>query len=132
VPIHLAGHTDDVREMYEALDVFVQSSDTEGIPNAVLEAMAMRVPVVATDVGGTREIVTDGVHGLLVRRRDPAGLARAVEHTLDVPEPTLRRVAAARGRIEQELSFDSRMNSLEDMYRELARTRRQRSSRRRS
>ena len=53
--------TDDVRPSHHAFDLFVQSSDYEGTPNAVLEAMALETPIVATDAGGTAEIVHDGV-----------------------------------------------------------------------
>lgn len=124
VTLHLLGHRADVRDVYEALDVFVQSSDTEGIPNAVLEAMAMEVPIVATDVGGTRGIVEDGKHGLLVPRRDPEALARAIRQTLDDHLESGHRVAAARARVERELSFDTRMDTLEGMYEELVDVRR--------
>jgi glycosyltransferase involved in cell wall biosynthesis len=124
VDLRLPGHCDDVRTVYEALDVFVQSSDTEGVPNAVLEAMAMRVPVVATDVGGTREIVRDGVDGVIVPRRDPDGLAGAIGAALRQPELSGARAQAARGRVEEELSFDVRMDALDRLYEELATSRR--------
>jgi glycosyltransferase involved in cell wall biosynthesis len=120
VDLRLLGHQDDVRGVYEALDVFVQSSDTEGVPNAVLEAMSMRVPVVATDVGGTRDIVTNEVEGLLVPRREPEALAAAVRRTLTEGCATAKRVDSARDRIERELSFDVRMERLEQMYEALA------------
>ena len=114
-----AGHRTDVVEIFHALDVFVQSSDTEGAPNAVLEAMALETPIVATDVGGTRDLVNDGVHGLLVPRRKPAALAAAIARTIDDRKATACRVAAARRRVEQELSFDVRMGAVERIYDEL-------------
>jgi glycosyltransferase involved in cell wall biosynthesis len=117
--LHLTGHRDDARELHHALDVYVQSSDNEGVPNAVLEAMALETPVVATDVGGTRELIDDEVHGLLTPRRDPDALARAVTRTLADRSATARRVAAARSRIECELSFDARMRAVESIYEEL-------------
>ncbi len=123
VDLRLLGHHDDVRDVYEALDIFVQSSDTEGVPNTVLEAMAMRVPVVATDVGGTREIVRDGLDGRLVPRRDPAALAAAVHDALSEGALTRERLESARARVERELSFDVRMERLERMYEELAASR---------
>ena len=54
------GHRGDLDHVYPALDVLVQSSDSEGTPNVVLEAMAFETPIVATDVGGTTELVRDG------------------------------------------------------------------------
>jgi glycosyltransferase involved in cell wall biosynthesis len=117
----LLGHRRDVIDLYQAMDVFVQSSDHEGSPTVVVEAMAMQVPVVATGVGGTSELVEHGVHGLLVPRRDPPAMAAAVERTLGNREATAGRIAAARRRVENELSFDARTRRLEKLYRELAR-----------
>jgi glycosyltransferase involved in cell wall biosynthesis len=113
---HLLGHRHDVADLYQAFDVFAQSSDREGSPTVVVEAMATEVPVVATDVGGTRELMRHGIHGLLVPRRDPSALADAVEETLRSPDATARRVAAARARVVNELSFDARTRRLEQMY----------------
>jgi len=116
------GHRDDVQEIHQALDLYVQSSDSEGIPNAVLEAMAVETPVVATDVGGTNEIIDDGVHGLLVPAADPEALARAIRDTITDAGATAARVRAARRRIEQELSFAARNAALERIYEELMAT----------
>jgi glycosyltransferase involved in cell wall biosynthesis len=118
--LRLLGHQNDVRDVYDALDLFVQSSDTEGVPNAVLEAMAMELPVVATDVGGTHQILTDGVEGSLVPRRNVPALAAAICRTRKDECAARARVQAARRRIEQELSFDARTARLEQMYEELA------------
>ncbi len=117
---HLVGHRHDVVDLYQAFDVFVQSSDREGSPTVVVEAMAMEVPVVATEVGGTRELVRHEVHGLLVPRRDPLALADAIEQTLRAPDATAQRVAAARARVVNDLSFDARTRRLERMYLDLA------------
>ncbi|HEX7778176.1 MAG TPA: glycosyltransferase, partial [Vicinamibacterales bacterium] len=78
----LLGHRLDVADLHHAFDCFVQSSEYEGTPNAVLEAMAMRTPIVATDVGGTRELATDGVHGILVAPGDVPGLSAAIRQVL--------------------------------------------------
>jgi glycosyltransferase involved in cell wall biosynthesis len=114
------GHCNDIKRLYQGFDVLVQSSDYEGTPTVVVEAMSLEVPVVATDAGGTHELIDDGVHGLIVPLRDPAALARAIERTLDDREATTKRVAAARRRIEDYLSFDVRMQKLEQIYCELA------------
>ena len=115
----LLGHCGDVVGFHHALDAFVQSSDYEGTPNVVLEAMAMETPVVATAVGGTAEVVHEGVHGLLVPPRDVQALAAAIERTLADPEKTAERVRAARARVETELSFETRMQKVEAVYEEL-------------
>ena len=67
------------REVLSAFDLFVLSSHDEGMSNAILEAMAMQKPVVATDVGGTGEVVQPGRTGLLVPPKDPAALAQAID-----------------------------------------------------
>ncbi len=120
---HFAGVCADMPEVYHALDLFVQSSDTEGTPNAVLEAMAMEVPVVATAVGGTADLMTPLEHGLLVPRRHPEALLHAVRTTLDLPDQARARVAAARARAVGALSFEARMHAVEAIYDELHATR---------
>lgn len=110
------GHVGDVRGTLAACDVFVQSSDSEGVPNAVLEAMALEVPVVATRVGGTEDLARDDTHALLVARRDPDQLARAIARTFADPASTARRVIAARARVERDLSFSTRMRRVEALY----------------
>jgi glycosyltransferase involved in cell wall biosynthesis len=116
----LLGHRDDAREVHQAFDVYVQTSDSEGVPNAVLEAMALETPVVATNVGGTGQLIAGGIHGLLVSKGSASELAGAIGETLAHPRRTRDRVAAARQRIERELSFDARMQAVESVYDELA------------
>jgi glycosyltransferase involved in cell wall biosynthesis len=82
-----------VRDAIAASDVFLLPSLSEGAPIAVMEAMAMGVPVVATDVGGTSEIVVDGAHGYLVPSRDPLAIATALEQL--VPRASRRRMGEA-------------------------------------
>ncbi len=76
------GFRDDLPDLMRAADVCVNSSLTEGLPLAVAEALALARPVVATDVGGTREIVRNGETGLLVPSAQPAELARAIVQLL--------------------------------------------------
>ena len=116
----LLGHRGDIRELYQAFDVLVQSSDYEGTPTVVVEAMALEVPVVATDAGGTRELITDGEHGLVVPLRNLSSLVDAINFVLDDAEATARRVFAGRRRVEGKLSFDARTSKLEEIYQELA------------
>lgn len=119
VPCKLPGHCDDVLSLYHALDLFVQSSDDEGTSNALLEAMALEVPIVATAVGGTGELIEDGVHGLLIPPGEASMLADAMERALADREASGRRSAAARQRVERELSFDARTHAVEAFYEEL-------------
>jgi glycosyltransferase involved in cell wall biosynthesis len=113
----------DVIPFHHAIDLFVQSSEYEGTPNVVLEAMALETPFVATDVGGTAELFEDGVHGLLIQPRDEAGLMGAVERILDDPGGARERARAARRLVETDLSFDRRMAKIDRVYAELMRER---------
>jgi glycosyltransferase involved in cell wall biosynthesis len=76
--VRMAGYQHDVAPYYEAADVFVLTSYSEGSPNVLLEAMEARVPIVATAVGGVSEMIRDREHGLLVRSGDAGGIARAI------------------------------------------------------
>lgn len=117
--VHLLGHCPQMLQTYQAFDVLVQSSDYEGTPTVIVEAMALEIPVVATDVGGTSQLITHDQHGLLVPRRRPDLLAQAIRQTLSDAQATARRVAAARHRVETELNFARRLVKLQDIYREL-------------
>lgn len=78
LPVEWCGELADTREFLAGLDLFVMISEPSGCPNASLEALAAGVPVIATDVGGAREQILDGVCGRLTPRRDNAALAEAI------------------------------------------------------
>jgi glycosyltransferase involved in cell wall biosynthesis len=113
------GHFHDVRQVYAMMDVYVLSSTREGLPNAVLEAMALEVPIVATDVDGVREAVVHEREALLVPARDPKRLAEGVRSILDDPTLATLLSRAAREKVVREFSFASRMRHVEDIYRRL-------------
>lgn len=113
------GHRHDIGNLHHAFDLFVQSSEYEGTPNAVLEAMAMETPIIATDVGGTRELAAHGADALLVPARDSDALAVAIQATLDYRQAARTRARNARHRIEADLSFGARTRALERIYEEL-------------
>jgi len=81
--IVFAGHLGDVAPYYAIADVFVLPSHSEGSPNALLEAMAAKVPIVATTVGGVPEIVTDGESALLTPPHDPKSFSLAIWRMLE-------------------------------------------------
>jgi glycosyltransferase involved in cell wall biosynthesis len=120
----LLGHRTDVVDLHHAFDLFVQSSAYEGTPNAVLEAMALETPIVATDAGGTAEIVRDRIDGLIVPVGDSTSLLRAMRTVLGDRSAALARAASARHRVETDLSFDTRMRSVEAVYVDLVSDRR--------
>jgi glycosyltransferase involved in cell wall biosynthesis len=99
-----AGYRDDVPSVLAALDVFVLPSWIEGLPIVVLEAMAQAKPVVATDVGGTGEVVANGETGLLVPPRDVEALADALDALLDDPQRARSLGEAGRRRVREQFS----------------------------
>jgi glycosyltransferase involved in cell wall biosynthesis len=115
----LLGTRRDVPDVLVAADVAVCCSDFEGTPLSVMEYMGAGRPVVATRVGGLPEVVQDGVQGLLVEARDPAGLADALARLLE-DEPLRRRLGDA-ARIRQRTTFDldAAVRRIEDLYDQL-------------
>ena len=113
------GHAADPTDLYHAADLFVQSADSEGTPNAVLEAMAFEVPVVATDAGGTREVLRDGVDGIIVPTGRVDTLTAAIQTALEHPTEARMRARSARERVETDLAFETRMRRVETIYEEL-------------
>jgi glycosyltransferase involved in cell wall biosynthesis len=92
--VRFLGLRDDVVDLYAAMDVYVLASHREGVPRSAMEATAMGVPVVATNVRGCREVVDDGVTGMLVPPRDARALAAAVG-SLAADAPLRRRMGEA-------------------------------------
>lgn len=98
------GFQSDVRGFLRAADVFVLTSDVEGLPLSVLEAMACGVPCVATNVGGVSEVITDGVDGFVVPPGDAGQVGRALTEL--IRQPQLRRAMAEAARRRVQASFD--------------------------
>jgi glycosyltransferase involved in cell wall biosynthesis len=117
--VTLAGWQADVRGYFEAMDVFALSSLREGLPNVLLEAMALEVPVVATRVNGVPRLVRHGANGLLVEAGDPAPLAAALDHLLADADLQTAFRAAGRETVEGRFSFEARMRKLSQLYDEL-------------
>jgi glycosyltransferase involved in cell wall biosynthesis len=115
----LLGQQRDVGRLHHAFDLFVQSSIREGTPNAVLEAMALETPIIATDSGGTAELVEHEVHGLIVPPGSADALGDAMLRVLRQPEAMREWARAARRRVESELSFTRRMERVEGVYHDL-------------
>ena len=118
--VRFLGYRSDVRDVFADLDLLVLSSDTEGLPNVVLEAMALGVPVVASAVGGTPELVRDGVTGILVPPADATKLAEAVIRALEDRGAASERAVRARAMVEREFDMTVLIRRTHEMYRELA------------
>ncbi len=117
--VTFAGLRDDIPDILAALDVFILPSRWEGLPLVVLEAMAAGLPVVATAVGGTPEVVMDGVTGLLVPPRDPDALAQAITRLLRDPDLRRKMGQAGRERVQQHFSMEKMVQQTQSLYKQL-------------
>ena len=115
------GPRSDVHDLIAAMDVFVLPSLHEGIPMAVLEAMALGTPVVATDVGGTPEVIQHGVNGLLVPSGDDRALADACVDLVADPFRARSLAVNARRTVEDAFSHERSGRDLVDVYRSISR-----------
>ena len=115
----LPGWQSDVRGHFEAMDVYALSSHREGLPNVLLEAMALEVPVVSTRVNGVPRLVQDGRSGFLVEPGNVDTLATALHSVLTNPGLQELFRTAARRTIEDRYSFPVRMRKLQRLYDEL-------------
>jgi glycosyltransferase involved in cell wall biosynthesis len=113
------GHVADVGRLHHALDMLVLSSMNEGSPNAVLEAMALRTPVIATNVGGVSDMVRPSVDGLIIAKGSVSELADAMLEVIARSDEARQRSNSARLRVENEFTFDARMRCIESIYEEL-------------
>ena len=101
-----AGRRDDMPECYCAFDIFVSASWREGFPRSAMEAAAMGLPIVATDIRGNRQVVADGVTGTLVPARDPGALTNALRDL--AARPNRRRLFGTAARARAVQTFDDR------------------------
>ena len=112
--------TPQVIDELRTSDVLLHPSVSEGLPTVLVEAMACGIPVVATDVGGVTELVTDGVNGLVIPPRDPAAIAAALEALWH--DPTLRARMGATGRetVLGDFTLERQLGEFEQLYGEVA------------
>jgi sugar transferase (PEP-CTERM/EpsH1 system associated) len=112
----LPGARNDIPDLLRSFDAFVLPSQGEGMSNTILEAMASGLPVVATDVGGNRELVAERQTGFLVPAADPGALAKALEKYLEPGALASQQGVNARTRIEADFSIDRMVASYTHLY----------------
>ncbi len=117
--LRFLGRRDDARAFIAAADVFVSPADVEGLPVAILEALALGRPVAATAVGGVPSVVVDGETGILVPPGDPEALADAVERLLADAEWAARLGKAGQALVETEYGLEKMVAAYEQVYREI-------------
>ncbi len=112
------GWRNDVDSFLSSLDIFVFTSTTfpEGLPNIILEAMALKKPVVATDIPGPRDIVIDGETGFLVPPGDIETMARKIIYLLDNPDIAKKMGEAGRRRVEEHFDIKKQVKKIEKIY----------------
>ena len=112
----LLGFVDDVRPILSAVDIFTTADSSEGHPLSPTEAMAAGLPVVATKASGLRDIVIDGVTGLLASPRDVFGLAERIERLVDDREMCRLLGECGRKRVEAQYPVAAMIQSIETLY----------------
>jgi L-malate glycosyltransferase len=122
--LHFMDAREDVRPVLASLDIYAMSSEFEGLPVALLEAMAMQRACVVTSVGGIPEVIRHGINGMLVPKRDPAALAGAIVQLLESPGVADAYGRAARQTVIDNFSMLRMVRDLESKYREVLHRRR--------
>jgi glycosyltransferase involved in cell wall biosynthesis len=114
--VEFLGQCSNVPEVLKRMSIFTLSSTTEGLSMTVLEAMAAGLPIVATDVGGNRELVQPPECGLVVPARDPRALGQAYIELLLNPQRRAQMSAASRARVVQYLNLELTLAQYTKLY----------------
>lgn len=117
--VSFCGYRSDMLSVYNSLDLVVQSSYTEGMPNVILESLLMGVPVVATDVGGTGEIIDHMKFGLLINSDDYIELAMAIEDFITKPEDHKIMSIAGQSYVRNNFNHNSRVERITKIYEDI-------------
>ncbi len=114
--LYLIGKRSDMPDVMASLDVFVLPSESEGMSNAILEALALQVPVVATDTGGNRLVIGDGIAGYIVDYKDHAAMAERIGSILRDPSLRAQMGRIGRHRVVESYSAAAMVRSIAALY----------------
>jgi glycosyltransferase involved in cell wall biosynthesis len=114
--VRFLGFRGDIPRLLNLVDVYICSSVSEGLSLSILEAMACGRPIIATDVGGNPELITEGVNGFLVPSRDPSALAERTIELLNDKELRSRLGTAGRQAAEEKFSLETMMQNYYELY----------------
>jgi sugar transferase (PEP-CTERM/EpsH1 system associated) len=115
----MAGNREDIPQLLGAMDIFALPSLGEGISNTILEAMAMGLPIIASDVGGNPELVCPGDNGLIFPAGDPGALAQAIAELCENDEQRESMALRSRARVVQEFNWESTVEAYCEVYDQL-------------
>jgi len=113
------GYRDDVPQLLAAMDIYAQTSVNEGLSLSVLEAMAAEKPVVVTDVGGAREVITDNTNGIIIPPLSVAAIHEAIIHLMEMPELRLRLARSGKDHAFDNYNNHRMVQSYHDLYKRL-------------
>lgn len=116
---HFMGAITDLQQHLSEADIFVLPSRSEGFSNAIVEAMATSLPVIATNVGGNAEAVQNGVTGIVIPPEDPDALAAAITQLLDDPATAKAMGVAGKQRVAEKFTTEAMMKQTTTAYRKL-------------
>ncbi len=114
--VKFLGFRNDIPELLSVIDIFVLPSLWEGMPNVVLEAMSAGKPVIATDTGGSKDIIDNGINGVLVEPGNSEALAEAILKLLEDPVQRQRLGESAREKIKERFPIDKMVSKTEQVY----------------
>jgi glycosyltransferase involved in cell wall biosynthesis len=120
--VRLLGQLKDPIPFYQAMDLFALNSIREGLPNVLLEAMAMETPALATRTGGVADLIENGHTGYLIEPADSEQLLDSLRRATANPEAGAAMARRARARIVEDFGFGSRMRKIAAIYRKTLET----------
>jgi glycosyltransferase involved in cell wall biosynthesis len=121
--VRFLGHRNDILDLLEAADAFLLTSRSEGVPQAVTQALGRGLPVVATRVGGVPELILQERTGLLAAAEDVAGIAAALARLSQDPALAARLGAAGREHVQRHFSLDAMLDATEQLFADISRVR---------
>jgi glycosyltransferase involved in cell wall biosynthesis len=119
IAVRFLGWRTDTPAIFSETDLIMHTSDSEGMPVSIIEALASGVPVVATNVGGIPDLIRDGVNGHLVPPRNPEAVARAALSILRDPNRRASMAVEARASVVPEYEVDTLVARMDRLYREI-------------
>jgi glycosyltransferase involved in cell wall biosynthesis len=114
--VHFSGHQEHVLKYYNAMDMLVIASNSEGLSLVMLEAMLSGLPVIATDVGAARDVITDKESGIIVPPNDVNALKEGIQYLLDHENERMKIIRKGQKVVQSKFDKQSSLNSMLNFY----------------